>query len=171
MCWRAWTEQKSSLGKVREFASTVLLGLMLILVSGCIPTPSEIYVPTFYEAPRLPASEVAMLEFVIDEPDLPLSATIDGRLVRRPGRPTNNAFRDRRLIRPVSVSVCPGRRNIAFAAGLKGDGNAIYGGVNVEVRPGRVYVIHSIRLKKIVWTWVVDKTSGEIVSGKPPPEK
>ena len=132
---------------IAEFNARQALAVCLPALAFSLPTACASY----HENPPLPRKEVAVVEFV-DSSSGYSERHIDGKPVRGGG---------------VAVTVLPGERNLAFVYST-GCVQGHVSGVNLNAKAGHGYELHTSSTGERIWTWVVDKNSGEVVAGAKP---
>lgn len=127
----------------RRVLAACLSALTFALTPGCA---------SYHENPPLPTSEVAVLEFV-DNGNGHRSIHIDGRRLRSRNAPT---------------TLHPGDHNIAFNYWTSWTQGSV-GGVILNAKAGHSYELRTRSAGDRIWTWVIDKSSNEVVAGEKPP--
>lgn len=107
---------------------------------------------SYYDNPPLPRTEVAVVEFV-DNSNGYFQRHIDGKPVWGGS---------------AAVTLLPGEHNLAFVYATGCVARDEPSGVNLNAKAGHGYELHTILTGERIWTWVVDKNSGEVVAGAKP---
>ena len=127
----------------RRVLAACLPALTFALTAGCV---------SYHENPPLPISEVAVLEFV-DNGNGHRDIHVDGMRLRTRSAPT---------------TLHPGEHNIAFYYWLSWTRGSV-GGAILNAKAGHSYELRTRLAGDRIWTWVIDKSSNEVVAGEEPP--